>query len=1227
MLEDAGAEATRLGKKEAKKERAFALTAARHLDPLLEQTGRAEERASVLERLAALESSEVARRRALLAAAEVCATKLGAEDRAVRLYREQLGFDPEDTEARDGLIVALERAQAYSELVVELEARASRSSDPAASRVDRGRIAQLSESVLGDPNAAIDAWRRVRELHGRDLESFDALVRLLSAGARWSELAELLRAEAEVEGDPARSAELRRRLGRLYRSELGDAVEAVRAFVAAEDSELAITVVRETRQERELVRRVCREVFDLGVSRWLAHGGDASTPPALAAAWALAELGLRLREVGAYGEVVSLLLEGAALPFHRSEKRALERDAAYLCSDQLKDNHRAIEIFERIFREDSSDEIAVSSVSRFARLLEEVSRFADVVGLWEDQAQVRFRQGDKPTAAALWQRAANLSEEWLKDVERAVTDFKHAAELGLDSALEALARIYTGQGEHLLAANFLERLCAQSSREALGDRALQLATAYVSAMREDKARACLEAASAHALNVGPVRRRLAELYQSAESWEPLAALYATEAERTADQRERFRLLDAAARVHVERRFDHSAAVPFLEQSVALEPEDSSLRLRLAEALMNSARHVDAALVLRAQLERYGARRPKERAIVHFALARALLGQGDRAAALDELVLASRIDPAHPRILHLQARLSLEVGELARAEKTYRALLLVLGRRDDPEAPSRAEALIDLSLIASQNQDHQRATESIESAFEAAAESTQESLALERGLRGLGRLDLLGRALRDRLERSNDAGPSALALAELTALHAGSLGDLNEVSGDLRRRAEAIESQLEKTALGDEQAWCALAKVYEQLGDAAAESRITERRVRGWLTGAAEIQDPEPLYRLATLRLAEPSAEEEALQLLSRAEEVKPDYERLDGLLGPILDTRSDWEPGLSLLERVARKIGRSDLIARALARRLQSESATVEQYEEALALARKSSDDRALEPLLHAASDGPLASRLPSEVRAAAELELAELLSVRGEIDRALILRESAAAFVEPERRRSLLLDVARVASERMQDLERAIAIYLRLWDECPNDVVFFRPLLDLLRKTDDVERQSAIIARALPLVEAVEDRVALQLEQARLAIGKGDVGAAADLLRDVLRDDPNQSEAALLLAGISSAADGMRSSSICSRSNWPTPNKQGTRLRCCSLACASPNSTRSNPASRSPCLRANWCSVGSRDTRRRYDPSFASPKRLAISSARRRLSKNCSAFPASKKRRSCSSG
>jgi lipopolysaccharide biosynthesis regulator YciM len=618
-----------------------------------------------------------------------------------------------------------------------------------------------------------------------------------------------------------------------------------------------------------------------------------------------------------------------------------------------------------------------------------------------------------------------------------------------------------------------------------------------------------------------VRRRLAELYQEAQSWEPLAALYALEATRAADKHERFRLLEAAATVHVNRRQDHLAAVPFLEQSVELEPEDASLRLRLAEALMNSARYPDAVNVLRVQLERYGTRRPKERALVHYALARAYLGLKEEATALDELVLASRIDPAHPGILYLQAHLSMEMGELERAERTYRALLLVLGRHDDENAPSRAAALLDLSVIATKNQDQQRALESIESAFEAASESTREALALERGLRSLGRFDLLGRALKERLERTTEPGEATLALAELTQLHAESLGDLGDVSEVLRLRAESLEAELEKTALGDEQAWLALARVYEQLGDAEAETRITERRVHCWLSGDTVVVDAEPLYRLATLRLAVPGSEDEALSLLTRAEEVKPDFDRLDGLLGTILDNEPNYTPGLDLLEKVARRIGRSDLVARALGRRLRSFAATPAQYDEAVALARKASDSDALASLLAIASTSPFAEKLSTATRATAELELADLVSARGEIERALQLRESAAKLVDPEQRRKILLDVAKEATDVIHDSARACAIYERLHEEAPGDGTLFRPLLELLRQLGDVERQSIVITRALSGAESLEDRVQLQFEQARLAMSRGDAGSAADLLRDVLRDDPNQSEAALLLAGI----------------------------------------------------------------------------------------------------------
>src|SRR6185369_2147766 len=108
---------------------------------------------------------------------------------------------------------------------------------------------------------------------------------------------------------------------------------------------------------------------------------------------------------------------------------------------------------------------------------------------------------------------------------------------------------------------------------------------------------------------------------------------------------------------------------------------------------------DAAAILRGLIASYGGRRPKERALVHYELARVLIKAGDRTQALEELDAALRIDPAHPDILHALATLAFEMDQLDRANRAYRALLLVVRRARDRDDQStgvmRAEVLFAL----------------------------------------------------------------------------------------------------------------------------------------------------------------------------------------------------------------------------------------------------------------------------------------------------------------------------------------------------------------------------------------------------------------------------------------------------------------------------------------------------------------------------------------------------
>src|SRR5690606_19362615 len=106
------------------------------------------------------------------------------------------------------------------------------------------------------------------------------------------------------------------------------------------------------------------------------------------------------------------------------------------------------------------------------------------------------------------------------------------------------------------------------------------------------------------------------------------------------------------------------AVPLLEAARELDPQNLELERRLALALSRSGHHDRALELLRARLEQYGERRPRERGDVHRQLAHALLASGDAGAALNELKLAAEVNPGHAGIVYELARHASDLGDLA-----------------------------------------------------------------------------------------------------------------------------------------------------------------------------------------------------------------------------------------------------------------------------------------------------------------------------------------------------------------------------------------------------------------------------------------------------------------------------------------------------------------------------------------------------------------------------------
>ncbi|MFO0601904.1 MAG: tetratricopeptide repeat protein [Polyangiales bacterium] len=486
------------------------------------------------------------------------------------------------------------------------------------------------------------------------------------------------------------------------------------------------------------------------------------------------------------------------------------------------------------------------SVEALAALLEGAGRHADLADLLEAQAAALDAD---PAADAdglaprLWARVARVAESPLGDVPRAIAAHERVVARAAEAeSLDALARMHAARGEHAAAVRYLTARLDSAEGDALRATVARLAQAHVATGRPAEARAVLERHLARDPGAREARAALADLYRAAEAWEPLAALLTDERVEAAD---RLASLREAADVLLRRVGDAARAVPVLERAAALAPDDRAVKAALADALRAAGRLDEARALLDGLVEGYGRQRPLERAGVHFQIARIAEARGDLAEALAQLELASSIDMGHTGIFRLLGDLSRRAGQLDRAERAYRALLMLVRRQTgaaaaSPDAVGPSEVLFELHDIAQRLGQEQRARETLESAFETASRSDVEARRFERAVRAAGQPELLLRAVEMRLATERDP----VRAAELRADRARALAMVG-------RREEALDAWLAVLdgAPGDAAAHDAARSLARESGRAA---RYAEALVA--LAGRASGEDAAALrVRLGDVR--------------------------------------------------------------------------------------------------------------------------------------------------------------------------------------------------------------------------------------------------------------------------------------------------------------------------------------------------------------------------------------
>jgi len=667
------------------------------------------------------------------------------------------------------------------------------------------------------------------------------------------------------------------------------------------------------------------------------------------------------------------------------------------------------------------------------KLLRERARYQDLVQLFTSQAEALAEREETRRAARLWGEIARVAEENLGDVDLAITAYAKVAEMeGGVAALDALARLHAKRGELAETAKWLEKRLEISETSEHTSTLLRLARALLQIEQHERAVEILEQAFAEAPRNAEVRRLLLERYRADDEHEKLAVALTTAAENVTDEEAILKYMREAAELFFHRLGAPARAVPALRRCLDLDPDDQELKRMLADGLLAAEELEEAQTLLEEILEGFGRRRSPQRAAIHLQLANVARARGEADQAVEQLELATKMDNRNVPILKTLAELSREMGDLERAERSYRSLLLLV-RREQPgtgeELPiGPAEVLFELSWIAAEKEQADKAQELAESALEALSKSDEEAVRIGDKLRARGDNEQIVKMCEARLaylDRPRKRAQALSAMAEVLdgplerqdeALEAR-LKALDEFPGSplLHDAAEELASRLEQTERYE-------AKVEELLGQARRSADVHARcelllRLAGILawkkeeidkawelfvqaeeTGVREVD----VWRLGVKLAAARGEEEEQVRLLTNLSRMGQseagDETRADALyrLAEIqLLSEDTYDDGIEAFAQAFEEDANPERAGRVLRRTCESiepDGRLLALYEK---VARKSDDQQMLLDFLDRASAHP-ETATPGKVREASEL--AEAL---GEFERAEDLMRRAVEMGE----------------------------------------------------------------------------------------------------------------------------------------------------------------------------------------------------------------------------------
>lgn len=632
-------------------------------------------------------------------AAALAEGRLNNLEGAVTAWQRVLAIDPQHGEARRSLERLLRKLQKWAELVELMEQMVQLAEDEAEKLTLLTRIAGLQESSLKDPSATLDTLWRIHALEDRNVKHLRKIQQLAEATERWDDLARALQAEVDVVENPAEKLRARERLLLVQQEKLAafhEALETVDAILVDHPDHVAtlrrqVDLLAATSQPDRaadalevLIGRLPDKEKPAALGR-LAELSRTELQDLTRAADALQralqidpvnegvreELHKMYEELGRFHEIAESYETWAKAVKDPARRKQLLRRAAQVLDQQVGDLEQACERYALILKDGDDQE----SLEAFARLHEMRQDWPALVDNVVRRAELAQEPEDK---ARLFTEAAQLLDERIGEPAKAAAHLERILKELKPDHRETLSRLvdtYVKAEDYAAAARTLERL-----REVTPDPEEQLkhsetlAQWYREQLRDPaKAIATYEGILAQWNSHAGAMVALSELYDEIKDYEKLLKVLRARSKAADLPHEQAALLLEGAKAAEEKLQDGERAWGWYQEALARDPDNGDLFDSVCEA----ARRLQRWEALAGLYEGAATRAKSDDERVERLRQAAKVWEDDAqrpAQALEDIVEAIRTMPGDDRLLEEADRLAKINGSWELMGKAYDILL-------------------------------------------------------------------------------------------------------------------------------------------------------------------------------------------------------------------------------------------------------------------------------------------------------------------------------------------------------------------------------------------------------------------------------------------------------------------------------------------------------------------------------------------------------------------------